>query len=428
MLLRYALLLLVPATLWLPSCSSSNPGGGGSGSPSAIAQIEVAGAPVLVFDHTRDKQEPYNIPDAQTTAWRESDGTVNLLISHREAYRMRGPDLEHLTIDPHKIYSSSQSAEQVPEDLYNYDHWLMGPYSLDGQRFYSLTHSEWYACLLNGDCAQTSGDGNPADLDSWVTTVNSMLSADGGASWQLNTVRGNHAVAKVGYYWTGSLALADRIYLHALNHTGMFQPTRVIKEGEYYYAIGFYIHRDFSQIDPTHGVYQAPVDKTGYALLRTSDVTNPNGWLAWTGGNTYQPISNQTLAVFLPQQNGSTLNAAPPQIVFDTKAHCYLLIHTLFGGSNAVYYMTTSTLANPSWSQSTPIIGTAQTTTDPGGPVQGFNDANYPSVLDDHSTGYNFEFTSGSPQLFYSTSPAAYGGDNLARDVYRLPLSVTYSQ
>jgi len=105
------------------------------------------------------------------------------------------------------------------------------------------------------------------------------------------------------------------------------------------------------------------------------------------------------------------------------------LIHTLFGnnpGGNAVSYMTTKSLASPSWSQSTPILGTAQLITDPGGPVQGFNGANYPSILDNASSGFNFEFTSGNPQLFWSTFPGQYGGNNLARDVYRVQLSITY--
>lgn len=37
--------------------------------------------------------------------------------------------------------------------------------------------------------------------------------------------------------------------------------------------------------------------------------------------------------------------------------------------------------------------------------MQVFNDANYPSILDDNSSGFNFEFTSGNPQLFWSTFP-----------------------
>jgi hypothetical protein len=401
-----------------------------------IAQIQVVGQPVIVFNHTTDQQQPYNIPDEQITAWREANGTVNLMIPSFEAYRMRGPDLLHLTIDPNQIYSSAQSGSQITEDLYNYHHWFAGPYSLDGQNFYSLSHSEWYACLLNGDCNQTGANGISAGNNSWANTINSFVSTDGGASWQLNVVNGNHVAVKTAYYWTGSLALADKIYLQALNHSGMFQPTRVIKEGSYYYAIGYYIHRDFTQINPPQGVYQAPVDEgEGYALMRTNDVTNPNGWQAWTGSN-YQPLSTQNIAVFLPQRNGSQVNAAPPQIIFDTTVQSYILIYTPYSlnscpgaigcGSNAVYYITTKSLANPSWSQSAPILGTAQLVTDPGGPVQGFNDGNYPSILDNASTGFNFEFTSRNPILFWSTFPGQYGGNNLGRDVYRVQLSISY--
>jgi len=392
--------------------------GGSNTSPSppttkTIAQIRVVGQPVIVFDHTTDQKQPLNIPDEQITAWREADGTVNLMIPHYEAYRMRGPDLLHLTMDPNEIYSSSQSGSQITENLYNYHHWLAGPYSLDGHIFYSLAHSEWYACLLNGDCDQTGANGLDARHSSWANTINSFVSTDGGASWQLNVVNGNHVVAGTAYYWTGSVALADKIYLQAQNFTGTFSPTRVIKEGNYYYAIVLYIHRDFTQINPSQGVYEAPIDKAGYTLIRTSDVTNPNGWQAWTGGGTYQPLSNQNIAVFLPQLNGPI--AAPPQIIFDTNAESYILIFTPYSltscpgaigcGSNPVDYATTKSLANPSWSQPTPILGTAQLITDPGGPLQGFNDGNYPSILDNASTGFNFEFTSGSPLLFWSTFP-----------------------
>jgi hypothetical protein len=405
---------------------------------SSIAQVQVVGQPVKVFDHTTDKQEANNIPDALITAWKEANGTVNLMIPHIEAYRMRGPDLLHLTIDPAKIYSSSTSAEQIPEDSYNYHHWLMGPYSTDGVHFYSLAHSEWYACLLNGDCSLPAPGSGSAQTNSWANTLTSFVSADGGASWHLNEVNSNHAVANVSFHWTGSSALAQKIYLQALNHTGMFEPSRFVQQGSYWYAVGSYLHRDFSKIDPANGVYEAPVDKTGFVLMRTSDFTDPNGWQAWSGGSTYEPISNQNFRAFFPQQAGATLNASSPQLAYDTTAQVYVAIHTLYGGSNAVYYMTTSSLANPAWSDSTPILGTAQAISDPGGPlqsgggtygpVQGFNDGNYPSILDARSAGYNFEFVSGggSPYLLYSTHPAEYGGDNLARDVYRLQLSITY--
>jgi hypothetical protein len=398
--------------------------------PPSITQIQVTGQPILIFDHTKDQQQSLNIPDLPITAWKEADGTVNLMIPHYENYRMRGPDLLHLTIDPNEIFSSTQSASQIPENLYNYHHWLAGPYSLDGTTFYSLAHSEWYACLLNGNCNAPVTNGENASLNSWANTINSFVSTDGGASWQLNVVSGNHVVVKWAYVWTGSLALADQVYLSALNHTGVFTPTRIIKEGSFYYAIGFYQQRDFTQINPP-GNDQAPITSYGYVLLRTSDFTNPNGWAAWTGGTNFESLSSPTIETdvltFLPQQNGASVNAAGPQIVFDAVAQTYILIYTPFGTTNnAVYYMTTKSLANPSWSAPAVIGGTAQLTTDPGGPVQGFAANNYPSILDNSSTGYNFEFTSGSPLLFWSTSPSQYGGNNLARDVYGVQLTTSY--
>ena len=391
--------------------------------PKSVAQIQVTGQPVKIFDHAKDQQEIDNYPDAQATAWKESDGTVNVMIPHVEAYRMRGPDLLHLKIDPRKIYSTTKSASKIPERQYNYAHWLMGPYSLDGQHFFTLTHSEWYACLLNNDCQKSPS----ATVNSWSNTLNSMASIDGGASWQLNSVAGNHAVARTGYFWTGSLALADKVYLKAMNHSGMFQPTRVIKEGSFYYAICYYIHRDFTKIDPPKGIYQAPVDNFGYVLMRTQNVANPNGWQAWTSGSLYESISQNHFGVFLPQNNGTPLyNAAAPQIVYDTVAQAYILIHPFWAGNKALNYMTTKTLAAPSWSDSKAISGAAKLLTDPAGPVTGFNAANYPSIMDESSAGYNFEFTSGHPLLFFNTFPQQYGGDNTARDLYAVQLTVSY--
>src|SRR4029077_4261509 len=58
----------------------------------------------------------------------------------------------------------------------------------------------------------------------------------------------------------------------------------------------------------------------------------------------------------------------------------------------------------------------------------GFQGNNYVSLLDTHSDGLNFEFTDGDPWLFYVFNPGENcGGDNLARDLYRLKLNVDYA-
>jgi hypothetical protein len=380
-----------------------------------------------VFDYATQAQESDNVPDAQVTAWKEADGTVDLMIPDTEAWRMRGPDLEHLTIDTKEIYSSTQSGSQTTENQYNYHHWMMGPYSLDGTTFYSLTHTEWYACLLAGNCNTPITASGDARGNGWANSVNSMVSTNAGATWQLNTVNGNHTVAAVAQTWTGSVGLADQIYLHAPNHSGMFQPSRVIQQGGYYYSVCYYLHRNFSAINPAAGQDEAPVDKFGLTIIRTTDVTNPNGWQVWTGGSNYGPMNSSDIAVFLPQANGQDLNTSAGQIVYDTNAQTFILVITTYQPGSPVYYMTSASLANPSWSPAKAIAGTATLASDPAGPAVGFYAMNYPSIIDDASAGYNYEFTSsGKPQLFYCTFPPVYGGQNQARNIYRLPLTITY--
>jgi hypothetical protein len=405
------------ATSSSSSSGANSSSSSGASTPKTIVSIQLAGAPVEVFNKTTQAQGADNFPDAQVTAWRESDGTVNLSIPNIDTWRMRGSDLEHLTVDASEIYSSTNTASQITEDLHNYWHWMMGPYSLDGKTFYSLAHSEWYGCLLVGNCNALPS--SRARTNSWANTIDSLKSDDGGATWQLNSVNGNHTVADAAYTWTGSQALASQIYLHALDHTGIFGPSRVVKQAGYYYSIAYYVHRNFSAIDPGAGVFEAPVDKSGFVILRTSDITNPNGWSAWTGGSGYGPVANGTFAVFAPKIAGVTLNAASVQLIYDTVAQCFILVHTLNQDGSPVYFSTTKSLANPAWSDAQEIVGTATLTTDPTGPVIGFGELFYPSILDDSSAGYNYEFTSsGRPQLFYSTYPS--------RNIYRVPLTITY--
>jgi hypothetical protein len=38
----------------------------------------------------------------------------------------------------------------------------------------------------------------------------------------------------------------------------------------------------------------------------------------------------------------------------------------------------------------------------------------------------NFEFTGGAPWMFYAVNASRCGGDNWARDLYRVQLSISY--
>ncbi len=399
----------------------------------AITGIHVVGQPVLVFDHLVDKREPDHIPDLPATAWKEADGTVNVTVNHFEWYRLRGSDLESVASDPRKIFSSRTNASDVVESHYNYHHWPAAPYTFDGRTIYALSHTEWYACLLAGDCNNfqppTAVSTGNYYLNSWANTLNSMVSSDGGASWAMNGLNGAHVVSNESFTWTGSQPLADGIYRVATNHSGNMSPSRIIKEGNYYYAFSWLNHRDFAHINAI--TKAAPIDKYDWVLMRTTNPAQAAGWEGWVSGSNWVPMVSHGFTAFSPRMAGGGMNAGQAQMIYDTNAHLYIAIFVVWGTPGPIYYVTTPSLANPVWSDAVAIGGSAGVQINPRTPAScstGFMVTNYVSIIDSHSDGFNFEFTDGDPWLFYAFNPALNcQGDNLARDMYRLRLSVDYA-
>ena len=390
-----------------------------------------------------DTTQIYNGIDASARAWREADGTVNLLINSLDAYRMRGPDLDHLTFDPNRIYIAGPF--DLVEAHRNFWNFIMGPYSLDGVTFYSLSHSEQYAWMLIDEPAadgtritrphgsspvtplnqaEFNGFGRSGVFNSWTTTVNLMRSTNGGASFAPVATDGSQAVADTSFYWTGTPQLANRAYMHAVLYTGIQQISRLVKEGSYYYAVGNHYHRDFT------GTLQYPLpglDKNGLCIIRTQDFTNPSGWEVWTGGSNWaSPITRDNVGTFLPMLNGVPIAWTPnpyqfpgpawaPDIIFDTVAHQFILIftHGTPSSSGPMGYITSPSLATPVWSDYRHIIGSDTVVVGPG---RGFGGPNYVSMIDPNSPGFNFEYTNGNPRLYYVTG----------RNLYRLQLQTTY--
>lgn len=414
---------------------------------SPITGIEISGAPTIVFNHTTDEQQINNIPDAQVTAWKNKDGMVSLIVSSPEEYRMTGSSLHDVKIDPNEIYSSASNGLQIPENDFNYEHWFTAPYTLDGTTIYILSHSEWYACLLNGpppngDCWDDPGQTGIYFFNSWVTTINSFVSRNGGTDWHANGGTGkDHVVLNLGYDWTGSEPLKRLSYHQYGDLTGMPSNTRIIKEGNYYYVVGTVTYRD------TAAMLSGEVTKQGLTIFRTTDVANPQGWEIWINGSTYGPISGANLGVFTLQPPDNPVGLAFGQIIFDLKSRQYVLIMAPFGIGNAdqsSYYITTPSLADPQWSTPIAIKGSDKFRNVPAGsgPYSGdyndpnspyfhcnigFNDASYLSLLDEASPGFNFEYTDGNLEAYYVFNPALCGDPSQSdRDIYRVNLKIHY--
>jgi len=404
-----------------------------------IRQVELPGTEsTIVWSHL-NKVEPLNFADVSPWAWREADGTVNLFIATFEAYRLRGSNLLSLgsQVGP-KIYSAAAVGLDTVEDHYNFRPFVLAPYSDDGVNLYSLVHMEWpAACLIPGDI-----DLPGAYYNSWVTTITQMKSTDGGASWHLNVVDGNYVVTKPGYHWTGTLAQTSRSYLYGgVNYTGLQGPCNLLKEGDYYYSVGNLYQRDFSVINPSQGVYQAPITKEGLAFIRTTNFKSPNNWEAWNGSG-WGPQVNNNWGTWYPKRQGMTMKAWGVTWYYDVTANLYVLVFPGNAGMHEpVYYVTTPSLVNMVWSDAVPIVGSELLITDPlgkpgdpPGAWLGFSGASYPVIQDPNCPGFQFDkVLTDSPWLFYCQQPGYYNNRGPAwdpsayrNDVYRIQLKVTH--
>ena len=143
-----------------------------------------------------------------------------------------------------------------------------------------------------------------------------------------------------------------------MNNTGFFHPSRIIKEGNYYYATAFLMERDLTKLNPVTNLAPPIPDKHGFVIMRTLDISKPTSWEGWVSGDTFEPMSNKSYHSFLPQINNKKIATAASDIIYDTNAKVYILTFVAnHGEDKSIFFITSPSLANPNWSEAKKIIG-----------------------------------------------------------------------
>ena len=369
--------------------------------------IQIGGFREKVWDH-RDKVHDVNVPDGKLRAFRNNQGTTFLLIPSYENYVLSGPNLENLSMYPTSTYSSSTDSFNIYENAYDYKHWIMAPYTLDGQTFYGLAHSEWYACLEQGDCG--SGDNVHK---SWKNVISHFKSVDAGYTWDLNGYGADHVVVRSYDYPNYSPGgVWDYHEDEAKYQYGMFHPGNIVKDGNYYYALVYTINRD-----ETDGSLKS----LGLSLIRTIHIAEPDFWEYWDPSlfpGAFRTIHGEVEE--LPVLPGSAYWDMA-SLSYNTSLCQYLLTyHDSFPGVNEMFYITADTLSTPEeWSVPQEIQG-QDLFQARFGDAPGFFNYQYPTQLDPTSEGYNFEYTGENPYFYYSNMH-----DPNNRDIFRIQLMLT---
>ncbi|MFA6518252.1 MAG: LamG-like jellyroll fold domain-containing protein [Candidatus Shapirobacteria bacterium] len=199
-----------------------------------------------------------DVPDAPARAFVDSNGSVQLIAASGVLYRYVGDNLDDAPVNRDECRRSFLSHVSADPRNYNDFEWVASPYTVDGKTVYSLVHTEYHGWYRN-DCKYTQ----PGDFwKCWWNSVNLAKSDDGGrAFYHLDPPLQNILNSPIDY---------DRNLEN--NFRGYFEPSNIVKRGEYYYALVMSINNVPN--DPS---------KTGMCVMRTNDLADPKSWRLWDG-------------------------------------------------------------------------------------------------------------------------------------------------
>jgi hypothetical protein len=187
------------------------------------------------------------------------------------------------------------------------------------------------------------------------------------------------------------------------NHYGMFMPSGLIHENDYFYSVFWYLHRT--------GDGPTGIERQGVSMLRTRDITQPVGWEVLAASGEFEDLATavEPFGMIMPVTFGSHAHT----IVYDTVACAYVLFFSPASLEGPIQYVVTPSLAEPSWSAPATVAGTETLEHD-----------GYLGVIDPTSEGLNFERVGEEAFFFYAVTDPQ---DVFSRELFRQPLRLSHS-
>lgn len=198
----------------------------------------------------RDACTKQDVPDIAARAFRDADGTVHLVATHKAARALTGASLDAVQRNCAVIFEGHGRDDP---GLHDDRSWLSSFHTLDGKTVFALVSNEFHGQRRPALCP--SGE----YMRCWRNSVTAAVSTDGGQSFRLAAPPPAHAVATLPYPYAGDVG----------KRTGYFAPTNIIRRGDYWYAF-VWAERYKSQ-------------QRGACLLRTDNLADPRAWRAWDG-------------------------------------------------------------------------------------------------------------------------------------------------
>lgn len=208
--------------------------------------LSVSGPPETVFSYRRQACDARDIPDAPARAFRDADGRVRLFAPHDVNRALVGETLDAVRPDCRIAY---RGAENDDPAAFDDRAWLAAFATVDGRTVHALVHNEFHGHRRRALCPSGTY------MECWANAVTAARSTDGGATFR----RVGGVVAALPYRYRGDLG----------RHSGYFNPSNIVRAGDYWYVLVFAVARE--------------AQKGGACLLRTGHPEDPSSWRAWDG-------------------------------------------------------------------------------------------------------------------------------------------------
>jgi hypothetical protein len=376
--------------------------------PLAVVPIEVQvtlGAKEVVMDGTAQRCEDLDLPDGPAIFVRDENGSLVMFSGNAPRYYVsRGTGFDRLTRDCSR--PALVSADRRTADSYENWEWVWSVYR-EGSSWHALVHNEFHDAI-----AATCQPGNPAPGNPcWYNSVTYAVSTDGARTFTKPGAPA-HTVAPAPYAW-----VPPEPGMPASGFAeGYFGPSNIVRGRDgYYYS--------FLMAIPTEN-WQGP---QGRCVSRTNVLGDPSSWRAWDGtGFNLRMTSPYVTGQSAPVCAFLETNLSQGQVIYSSYLERYVFLAamiTSYEGRLACgfFYELSADLIH--WSQQHRLTEArlGWCNPDPSQPAIEPAVVFYPSLVDHADTTVNFEVMGRTPHLYY----VRINGDNLDRDVVRVPLTFT---
>ena len=385
-----SLIRCLTVLVWLAAASAR----AAEGAP--LSALTLTGPPSPIFRAARDACDGADVPDAPSRAFRDASGAIALYGLHYRNRALRGPDLDHLSIDCRVVL---ESGERPDPALYDDRSWITATWTEDGAHVAALLHHEYQADAHPGRCRST------VYMECWYNTILAAASTDGGASF----LRKAPPVVVAGPPF--------RQEVDQGRHRGFFNPSNIVADGRWRYFLA-----------STTGWERPGSDQPdGVCLFRSDDPFDPTRWRAWTGTGFTAAFPDPYAR---PTERPATCRPVAP---FPTPVGA-VVRHRGSGAWIAVFmakkagdfpesgFYWTSSRDLLTWDRPRLLLAGTTLYDDPCGARDGL--IAYPSLLDPAATGRNFDDTGDRAVLTYVTLRVDGCTVTSDRDLVRRPLAI----